>query len=625
MVVMLSITPCRQTISDRFPVASFVVNVPPQRIFEIACATDRQLFRSDRRGHRTPQNFYSSRSGGLLRAPAGQATYLLPSDQLRRFAGQRRLYYTVGTYGDAAGGSPEFTAAPGDPATPWLSLSPDFTGRTLDRSRLKGERAEARYGANPPALVWGGDAFEPPAAPAPAQRRPTYDDGYSPDLWRGRDPADPADPSDPPDPEPNGGYAGEPAGFEDAPALRAREQARAYGRRSSGGARSRAASAPVEPPGLAEPPASPPVSRAAAMAEPPGVEDPPHPPAYGTSGAAEPSEPPGLADPVDALKSRLSSQPDFVGTEGTAFAPPGVDDHYDDGDDGEGELSATGQQTTLTIADKFRLAQSAARFESGEERYSAVNADGEFNDPAHEAYQRKHYGLHWGLVQLNQRSGALGRCLVACMRRDPVRFREAFGPAQDELIRVTTSATEEERLKPVASALLWEEPWISRFREAGRIPEFQAAQNEIAIEGYFDPNLRFAAALGFDSDRSLAMLYDRCIGLGNAGGRRFVAKAVTPARDDASLQRALKALGHDSVQALQRSADLRESAELGPKGHAAMIAGLRGLGISSPVPVPSLEEMLDALVTAASGERFEDRLRQIRTAPELSDARRLVT
>jgi hypothetical protein len=113
--------------------------------------------------------------------------------------------------------------------------------------------------------------------------------------------------------------------------------------------------------------------------------------------------------------------------------------------------------------------------------------------------------------------------------------------------------------------------------------------------------------------------------LGNAGGRRFVAKAVTPAKDDASLQRALKALGHDSVQALQRSADLLESAELGPKGHAAMIAGLRGLGSSSPVPVPSLEEMLDALVTAASGERFEDRLRQIRTAPELSDARRLVT
>jgi hypothetical protein len=34
--------------------------------------------------------------------------------------------------------------------------------------------------------------------------------------------------------------------------------------------------------------------------------------------------------------------------------------------------------------------------------------------------------------------------------------------------------------------------------------------------------------------------------------------------------------------------------------------------------------MLDALVSAAEGERFQDRVRQLRTASELSDAHRLV-
>lgn len=619
---MLSIIPCRQTISDRFPVASFVVNVPPQRVFEIACATDPQLFRGDRRAHRTPQNFYTSRATGLLRAPAGQATYLLPPEQLRRFAGQRRLYYAVGAYGDPSGAAPEFTASPGDPATPWLSLSPDFTGRTLDRSRLKTERADARYGANAQALAWGGDAIAAPAAPASApERRPApYDDGYSPDLWS-RDPraVSRAAPPEPPEPEPRSGYGGEPPGFEDAPALRAHEQARAYGRRSFGGA---AARAPASRASKSSAPAP-------GAGEPPGLEEPPRQ-AYG-QGAT--TEPPGEGDPVDSLRQRLASGRETAGASPSDFAgvemrsgPPGVDDHYDDGDDGEGELSASSHlESALTIGEKFRLIQPVARFESGDDGYSAIDADSEFNDPAHAAYHRKHYGLHWGMVQLNQRSGALGRCLVACERRNPPRFREVFGAARDELIRVTTAATEEERLQPVGGSVLWEEPWVSRFREAGGVPEFQAAQNEVAIEGYFDPNLRFAAALGFESDRALTMLYDRCVNLGNAGGRRWVAKAVTPATDDETIARALQALGHPSVQAFQRSVGLRESAELGPKGHAALVAGLRALGSASPIPVPSLEEMLDALVSAASGERFESRVRQLRTSPGLSDARRLVS
>src|SRR5207237_960526 len=160
------------------------------------------------------------------------------------------------------------------------------------------------------------------------------------------------------------------------------------------------------------------------------------------------------------------------------------------------------------ITEKFRLIQPAARYQSGEAGYTAVNADGEFNDKTHAAWQRKHFGLHWGFMQFNQRSGALGRVLSACERRAPVAFRQVFGA---------------------------------------------------------------------ERDRAIAMLYDRCVEMGNAAARAFVVGAVTPLKDPAAIASALKAAGHDSPQSFQRSLGLAESPQLGPKAHAALIAALRAL------------------------------------------------
>ena len=68
---METITPCRKTISERFPIASFVVRVPKARHYEVACATDPRLFHTDYAAHRTPQNFYSSLGDGLAVANKG--------------------------------------------------------------------------------------------------------------------------------------------------------------------------------------------------------------------------------------------------------------------------------------------------------------------------------------------------------------------------------------------------------------------------------------------------------------------------------------------------------------------------------------------------------------------------
>lgn len=717
---MLHITPCRNTISDRFPVASFVIRVPSNRVFEIACATDPTLFRGDRRAQRTPENFFTSRAGGLLRAPAGQATYLLPPEQLRRFAGQRRLYYAVGSYGDVRGAQPEFTVPPEQfERAPYIALSPDFTGRSLDRSRLRRtEGVDPRYGSAAAVLAWGGDVLRIPNAPAAVARQapPAYDDGYPADLWSSRaqerDANDPRDPPDAGEADDVAAAQGEPSGFEDAPDLRVQQEAEAYGRRSIGAYGSalacRAApnvtapathwpeppghedapalrrasprhesfggAAAVEPEGYEDAPAlrrspalqsfggaatvepegyedAPALRRStalqsfggAATAEPEGYEDAPAlrraPTAYGHAAPIERSEPPGAEDAPDLRRlggavrrygdgTTAPSEPATPQPAAPVSAPvlPGVDAEFSDclGADEEGELPSPAA-APLPIIEKFRIVQPIAAFQSGEAAYSASYADGELNDPTHSAYQRIHYGLSWGLMQFNQRGGALGRVLTACERRAPMVFRQVFGPERDKLLQTTTAASEAQRVEPVGGVPLWQEPWLTRFREAGKVPQFQAAQNEVAIEGYFDPNLAFAAALGFDTDRAMAMLYDRCVHMGNLAGRRFVVGAVTPLKDPTAIASALSALGHASVQDFQQSLGLAARPELGPKGHAALLAALRGLGAKSPVAVPALPQMLDALVQAAKGRRFEGRVAALRSSTLLSDTPRPVS
>jgi hypothetical protein len=322
------------------------------------------------------------------------------------------------------------------------------------------------------------------------------------------------------------------------------------------------------------------------------------------------------------------------------FRVDGVDDEFDDrddevdasassdGSDGHPErdarqLAADGAGAIpLTIAEKYQLILPVARLISGSQGYSAVNADTEFNDPSHAAYQRIHHGLEWGFILFPLRSGALGRVLEACQRRDPAHFSEIFGPASVELLSTANAPTPEARLQPVNGAPLWQEPWLSRFRSAGDVPAFRAAQNEVAIEGYLDPNLALASALGFETDRALAMLFDRCVQMGNGAGPRFVVRAVSPLAGPQDEGAALDALGFATVQAFQENAGLRPTGRFGTQTTAAVIGALRRLGDAAPVPVPPLAEMLDRLVAAARGRRFERRVAALRMTPELADLER---
>jgi len=137
---------------------------------------------------------------------------------------------------------------------------------------------------------------------------------------------------------------------------------------------------------------------------------------------------------------------------------------------------------TLDTQAIYRIIREVALAESADMLYSAVSADAEYT-----TYQQRHFGLAFGLVLFTQESGRLGSVLRLMQRRDAQTFAEIFGAGADELIAVTNASSPQQRLAPVAGEVIWSPGWVERFRQAGAVPAFQAAQNEEAIEGQFRP------------------------------------------------------------------------------------------------------------------------------------------
>jgi hypothetical protein len=118
------------------------------------------------------------------------------------------------------------------------------------------------------------------------------------------------------------------------------------------------------------------------------------------------------------------------------------------------------------------------------------------------------------------------------------------------------------------------------------------------------------------------MLYDRCVSMGNGAGRSFVARAVGPIRTQRQRAAALAALEKPDLRSFQEDTPgLTPDGTWSPLTHAALVDALRDLGDDSPVEIPSLDEMLDRMVAAAAGRRFEVRLRALRTSDDLRDTR----
>ena len=291
----------------------------------------------------------------------------------------------------------------------------------------------------------------------------------------------------------------------------------------------------------------------------------------------------------------------------------------------------------LDIPEKVRLLRRVGRNESGAEGYAAINADTEFNTPSHSAYQRYHIGLSWGLIQFTQRSGNLGKVLRAMKARsDSLRsagrlgsvpsFEELFGPAAEQLLAVTNAGDAEARVAPVEGQPLWAEPWVGRFRRAGRVappPEagawVQAAQHEVGVREFVDPIIPIARWLDLLSPRGLAMLLDRVIHMGRTGGLRWVLAQVSTL-DEAGAGAALRALGHADLRAFQQATPgLRTDGQWGPMTHAALLGALRDRGQTQVVPLLSRADILSRIERGAQNTSFQRRVHDLYTDSSFDD------
>lgn len=126
-------------------------------------------------------------------------------------------------------------------------------------------------------------------------------------------------------------------------------------------------------------------------------------------------------------------------------------------------------------------------------------------------------GLSFGIIQWSQRTGELGKLLARMQAADPELFAATFGPEWRTLLETTKRGS----LDPVGGAVLWAEPWTSRFRRAGGEPVFQAVQRRLARDGeHFRAAEQTARALGVTTERALALFYDTAVQQGPGRARR---------------------------------------------------------------------------------------------------------
>ncbi len=172
------------------------------------------------------------------------------------------------------------------------------------------------------------------------------------------------------------------------------------------------------------------------------------------------------------------------------------------------------------VISKVEIMKIISKFEG---KFWSCNRDGEFRglfdrgDKKHWASGKVHIGLSFGFIQFTQDGGALGKLLKRMNSKNSELFKDVFGEHSDELLKITNKSKgirikgRSRRVQPVGGHDLWEDYWVSRFKRAGMIEEFQECQLELASDDYLDPAIKHCERLDFKSERALLAMLDRCI------------------------------------------------------------------------------------------------------------------
>lgn len=661
------ITPVHDPVERRHGDLSFHVETGGRPCFRVLVARERSLFAPENAGARNGSNFYDSMREGLLPFDGTPCFYLLPRSVLHGLLPAPRLFYTLIAYDDRSGTRaahahpPETLAA----SAPSVRVAPDLTTGSLafmfgtavqdlllveasspsmpsieEEGEDVGEalaldapeniglepddgiddagEAEAQaaaYDAVDPSLDPGqdDDELEPEPAVASELGEQEYDDGYG----EGTD-----------DVEARAAAFEEEEEWEREPVTEGLETSRL----DEGDGDLDEADDDVEP---REPAAATATSLRADDGD--GYDDGYDLPVSesarhdgpGDEYLAEHELDGGLALQEETKETEPEMLPDEDDDRGAALAG-----ERDEADAVEIEPSAhataleNGSSAPGRPFDIEACKSILARvmpFESGQDGFARVEPDGEFAGrygTNHPAYRRYHLGLTFGAFPFVQEHGTLGQLLGLMRQRDAATFDRTFGPEAASLIATTTSegppAWESRdglsvRLSPVAGARLWEEPWLGKFRRAGGHPAFQGAQNELAARLYVQPILKIAGQLGLDSEQALTLFVDRSVQMGPGAAIAWVLEAVSPLQTIAQSQQALARLGHQDVRTFQAAQDLPTTGTWDAATRAALIAAMRRRS-DSPVPIPTREQMVDALVRRAEGTPWAERARRLRAA-----------
>lgn len=654
------ITPVHDPVERRQGDLVFNVDTGGRPCYRVLIARERSLFAPEQAGARNASNFYDSLRDGLLPDDGPPSLYLVPRAVLHAMLPAARLYYTLIAYEDRGGTQAVYAHPPESlaRAAPSVGIASDLTAQSLGlmfgtpvqrllrvgSSGLAWEQASEEVGEDleaelPQEIGLAADEGEMPAEDDDAvAEAAAYDaEEVGEDLL-------PEQASAEQDGDPDGyegGDAGDPGAMAWAAAdeseLRMPVMEAALGAADEDG-----------DPGWDQDPAprDAPVSLADDYDDGYGLPDPAQAPEPAAQGFALGHEEPYAQGRYGAEHEQGEAQAWDSVPHATvpAMLPDEDADHaaqagaHDEEDEVEIEPPAQAQALALAAtpvngarrpfdieACKALLAR-IMPFESGDEGFTRVGPDGEFAGrygTAHPAYQRYHLGLSFGGFPFVQEHGTLGQLLALMRERDRAGFERIFGAEAEALIATTTTSEGPRawqaadglspRLRPVGGAPLWQEPWLGRFRAAGAHPPFQGAQNEMAARLYVQPVLPAAAQLGLDSEQALTLMVDRAVQLGPEAALAWVLEAVSPLQTPAQRQQALARLGHADLRAFQAAQRLPDSGAWDTATHAALIAALRGRP-DTPVPIPTREQMVEALLRHAEGAPWSERMKRLRAA-----------
>lgn len=683
----IEIIPNRRQIDNKFPVLGFTVKTGGLPYFEVIVTIDKRLFAPDKAAERNSANFFSSRqppANQLQSTNSNDSVYIVPASVLNSFAQNNpkpsAVYYTLIAYQDASGNGAAFAHSVETLVgnAPSIDVAPTFTGQTLSKvlgisaDSLRRVESYAASASFTPAYQASGNQFSRAAEADEGEA----EDGYS--LLNSQSGAKAFQNGD------DAMYA------EDGYELQRQENYSAQSYSAPDGEEDYSYGDDYSSNGhrsLSD------YEENAADDYEDGFEEELGSVREQTARMQESIFPEGASEPnalydeesefygdesddyaAQSLSGRDDSRYEYAGApagfaqngfnyqkNGHGAQPPPDDYDFSAGQEFDSEEdygedygeSYTGQSAPAVAADtgedgtsiaaerriraRKKVIETIAKFESGggKNPYKAINADTEFASLKwHDAYQKYHVGLSYGLVQFTQDGGSLGKLLKMMRDRDKDAFVRIFGGGDaklaQKLIDVTNAsgASSSEvkggrsaRVQPVDGADLWVTPWRERFEAAGDHVPFQSAQNELASSEYLDPILRFCQWLGLDTDRAVAMVYDRSVQMGVGGAKKWIIGAVGPVSTSALQLEALKALGKKDIKAFQQSVNgLDDDGKWGAMTHAAMVSALRALGTGSPIPIPTCEQMMDAMVRVAAGNFWEKRVKDLRNSGGFSDA-----